>query len=653
MMMPTYKLTKTIILLVIIFLDAPYTFAQQQTYSGHGAKSVSPETLAKFSPPPLDPQFSRYIQSMLDIRSPGLGRVSHKGKRLYFSWSITGIPQIWRLDGPKRFPIQMTGGEDATSIEAVIADGKYLVLSRDRKGEENPGLYLQDANGGPLIPIQHKENVQTFYQFTSKDQKFIYFTANDIKPDSRAIYRYNLENKTKELVFSQDGIWYISDHKKDNTLLLVKATGALSREYDEWNPKTKILTPLFGQGEKEEYSAEYGARPGELIVLTPKFGEFRRLYQWRNSKFTPVTPEMKRDIDGFSVDHPKKHILLTINEGGYTRLEALDARTFKKIEIPHFPDAEHVFFGSTTKNGRYTTLGIVTAKAPRTNYVYDWKKKKLTQWVIPAHPEIDTTPFVPAVLEYYPARDGTPIPMFVRRPSHCKEASFPCPVVVDFHGGPEGQSTPGFNTFSQMFIEQGFIYVEPNVRGSEGYGKTWSFSDNGPKRLNVITDIEDCSTFIKSHWKKNEIEPKVGITGGSYGGYSTLIGMTMFSGSYDAGVAIVGMSNLITFLQNPAPYRRILRITEYGDPEKDKEVLQKLSPITYIDKVKSPLMIIQGASDPRVPVGEAIQFQEALQAKKIPSKLIVFSDEGHGAQKRDNRVFEIGHTLQFFKTHLK
>ena len=93
MMMPTYKLTKTIILLVIIFLDAPYTFAQQQTYSGHGAKSVSPETLAKFSPPPLDPQFSRYIQSMLDIRSPGLGRVSHKGKRLYFSWSITGIPQ--------------------------------------------------------------------------------------------------------------------------------------------------------------------------------------------------------------------------------------------------------------------------------------------------------------------------------------------------------------------------------------------------------------------------------------------------------------------------------------------------------------------------------------------------------------------------------
>ncbi|MBI2645815.1 MAG: S9 family peptidase, partial [Deltaproteobacteria bacterium] len=158
---------------------------------------------------------------------------------------------------------------------------------------------------------------------------------------------------------------------------------------------------------------------------------------------------------------------------------------------------------------------------------------------------------------------------------------------------------------------------------------------------------------IKSQWKKNGKEPKVGIMGYSYGGYSTLIGMTMFGGSYDAGVALVGMSNLFTFLQNTAPYRRKLRMTEYGDPEKEKDILLKLSPITYIDKVKSPLMVIQGASDPRVPVGEALQMYETLQAKQIPSQLIIFSDEGHGSQKRDNRVLEIGHTLRFFKTHLQ
>ena len=201
-------------------------------------------------------------------------------------------------------------------------------------------------------------------------------------------------------------------------------------------------------------------------------------------------------------------------------------------------------------------------------------------------------------------------------------------------------------------MDAGFVFVEPNVRGSAGYGKTWIDSDNKEKRLNVITDIEDAARFIKSKWAYGGVVPKVGVMGGSYGGYSTLMAMTKFAGAYDAGVAIVGMSNLYTFLQNTAPYRRILRTSEYGDPETQKDILLKLSPITYLDQVKSPLMIIQGANDPRVPVGEAIQIQEALQKKNIPSQLIIFPDEGHGSQKKENQALERGHTLQFLINHL-
>ena len=141
--------------------------------------------------------------------------------------------------------------------------------------------------------------------------------------------------------------------------------------------------------------------------------------------------------------------------------------------------------------------------------------------------------------------------------------------------------------------------------------------------------------------------------GGSYGGYSTLMAMTRFAGAYDAGVSNVGMSNLVTFLQNTAPYRRILRTSEYGDLEKDREALVKLSPITYIDQLKAPLLIIQGVSDPRVPVGEALQMFESLKKKGIQSDLILFADEGHGSQKRGNQVLEWGHELQFFNKHLK
>jgi len=131
------------------------------------------------------------------------------------------------------------------------------------------------------------------------------------------------------------------------------------------------------------------------------------------------------------------------------------------------------------------------------------------------------------------------------------------------------------------------------------------------------------------------------------------MGMTRFAGAYDAGVSVVGISNLVTFLQNTAPYRRILRTSEYGDPDKDRATLVKLSPVTYVDQAKAPLLLIQGVSDPRVPVGETLQIHDALAARKIPVELVLFADEGHGAQKRENRVQMFGQALLFLKKHLQ
>ena len=241
--------------------------------------------------------------------------------------------------------------------------------------------------------------------------------------------------------------------------------------------------------------------------------------------------------------------------------------------------------------------------------------------------------------------------MFVRRPAKCEPA--PCPVVVQFHGGPEGQATPGFSPTAQLWVDAGFVLVEPNVRGSEGYGKKWLDADNGPKRLDVITDIEDAATWARKAFAVDGKTPKVGVMGGSYGGYATLMAMTMFAGTYDAGVSNVGISSLVTFLQNTAPYRRVLRSSEYGDLEKDHDALVKLSATTYIDKLKAPLLIIAGANDPRVPVGEGIQMYEAAKKKGIPTGLVIFPDEGHGAQKRDNRVLQTGNTLLWMERFLK
>jgi dipeptidyl aminopeptidase/acylaminoacyl peptidase len=362
------------------------------------------------------------------------------------------------------------------------------------------------------------------------------------------------------------------------------------------------------------------------------------------------------DVSDFDIDPARRHVYYTLNDGGYTRLRVLDARTLAPAAFPEMKDADHVYPGLPSRDGRYVTLGVETSRAPRTNYVYDWETKTLTQWVLPSAPEVDLTRFAVARLESYPARDGTKIPMFVRYPARCAPEApaggDPCPVVVDFHGGPEGQAQPGFSPYAQLFVDAGFIFVEPNVRGSDGYGKAWLEADNGPKRLDVITDIEDAGKYARTRFARGDKAPKVGISGGSYGGYSTLVGLSLFAGTYDAGASVVGFSSLITFLKNTAPYRRLLRITEYGDPEKDAEALRKLSPITYVDRVNAPLLLIQGLDDPRVPAGEAVQIQEALASRGVKSTLILIEGEGHGAARRAGRVLMTGHTLRFLEEHL-
>jgi len=660
------KKMSALVLAGFLLTSGSLALSQQSGYSGLGAGSVPPALVAKYAPPPLDPAVSRRIQAMLDVRSPGLGLVAPDGSRLYFGWRITGTPQVFRLNAPKGFPVQMTGGEDRTVLAGITPDGKWIVLSRDVGGEENPGLYLQPADGGPLKVVQKIEKVQTFFDFVTEDGRELYFHANDAAPDSYAIYRYDLASGKKTPVFGEKGLWEVADHTGAGAglrLLLVKATGSFSREYSEYVPATKKLTPLLGAGEATEYDAAYAAQPGELLVRTNKFSDFRRLYRWKvggdatAKSFTEVLAPAGMDVSGASIDQARRHVYAALNDGGYFRLKVLDARTFAPVELPLPKDAEQVYAGSATADGRFVTFGVETAQAPRTSYVWDWEKKTLTQWVLPSAPEVDLAAFVSARLMTYPARDGTKIPMFVRFPKGCGPGESagldPCPVVVEFHGGPEAQATPGFSPYAQLFVEAGFVFVEPNVRGSDGYGKAWLDADNGPKRLDVITDIDDAGKWIRANWGRNGKAPRVGVTGGSYGGYSTLVAMTMFAGTYDAGAEEVGISNLETFLRNTAPYRRILRISEYGDPDRDAEALRKLSPVTYLDRLSAPLLEIAGLNDPRVPAGEAIQIHDLLEKRGVASRLIIFADEGHGAGKRANQVLAIGHVIRFLEENLR
>ena len=562
------KLLRTAILsgtLLFALSIASIAKAQQQGYLSLRGDSVTEADIKRYPPTPVPEEVAASVESILDIRSPGSGVLSPDGQKLYFNWNVTGVTQVWRIDRPRSFPVQMTGGQDRTEVVGISPNNDYIIVSRDRKGQENQGLYLQDTKGGPLTEIHHKDNVQTFALYISDDGRSIYYAANDIRPDSYANYRYDIVTGKKELLFDRQGRWFISDSRGNGKFLIVNQIGNFAREYYEFDTRTKEFTPLLGIGENKDYSAQYGAKEGELIVLTPEFGEFSRLYSYIAGNFNPITPDLPEEIESFLLDRQREKIVYSINDRGYGRIKALDTRNYRQLRLPLFKDAIQVWVNSMTRNGRYMSISVNNGKAPTQRYLFDWRSNRLTKLTLPSIPEMNPDRFVAPVLEYYPARDGTKIPMFVWRSKTCQD---PCPVIVHFHGGPESQSRPRFSLLAQLLTKNGFHFVEPNVRGSSGYGRTWVNADNDAKRLEVISDIPEAANYIRKAWRKDGKAPKIGVMGWSYGGYATLMAMTKFAGSYDAGVSLVGMSNLITFLENTAPRRRQVRILEYGDPQR-------------------------------------------------------------------------------------
>ncbi len=622
-------------------------------YSGHGAESIPPEILAKFRPGAVPAGLSQRVESLIDVRAPGIGRLSPDGKALYFEWNITGINQLWKLDGPHAFPHQLTGGEDATSAVAMTPDGAWLVVQRDRKGEENPGLYLQPVAGGALVPVQHLPKVQTLFEVVSPDSKYVYFTANDKKPDSYTIYRWNVSAGVREVVFEQEGLWHVSDIRPDGRLLLRKETGSLSAEFSEYDPAKSELTPLFGQGEKEEFEAQYGAKNGEIIVLTNKAGEYRRMYSWTGpGQHTALGEEAKADVSWFDIDQKRTRILYVTNEGGYHRPHALDARTLKPIALPKLPDADQVMFrtgrlpdpsaktsASTTGAIRCRATSSTGRAGPSCRHGTPPARPRSTRPSSPARSSTRTRRRTGRASRSSSAvpRSARPIPVRSSRISTAVPRARRCRASTWRR---RCSSTPASCSSS------------PTCAAATATARRGRTRTTAPSAWRSSRTSRTPRSGRGRRSRPTARSATAGVYGGSYGGYSVLMAMTMFAGDYDAGVDVVGISDLRTFLRNTAPYRRALRISEYGDPDADADALAKLSPMTYIDRVKAPLLIMQGASDPRVPAGESVQIHDSLEKKGVACDLTIFSDEGHGPQKRENRVYLLAKSIEFFKKYL-
>lgn len=276
----------------------------------------------------------------------------------------------------------------------------------------------------------------------------------------------------------------------------------------------------------------------------------------------------------------------------------------------------------------------------------------VTRWTFSEVGGLDPAAFVEPELVSIKSFDGLEISGFLYRPDAAK-FSGPRPLIINIHGGPEGQSRPGFQGRNNYLLnEMGIAIFYPNVRGSEGYGKSFLKRDNGVLREDSVKDI---GAFIGALAKDARLDAgRFAITGGSYGGYMTLAGMTFYADRLKAGIEIVGISNFVTFLKNTNPYRVDLRRVEYGD-ERDPKMaafLQKISPLTNVKKITIPLMVVTGANDPRVPASEADQIVKAVRDGGGTAWHVLAKDEGHGFRKKVNQDYQFWSSVMFWQQTL-
>jgi dipeptidyl aminopeptidase/acylaminoacyl peptidase len=336
-------------------------------------------------------------------------------------------------------------------------------------------------------------------------------------------------------------------------------------------------------------------------------------------------------------------IALIWNKGGRSELAWFDTTTGTERAGPKLP-VDILSGPSFAPDGASVVMTGAGAAAPANLYRVSVAGNDVNRLTNSAHDGVDLAAFATPRLLEWQARDGVTLSGWLYTP---KGVSGPQPMVFIYHGGPEGQSRPSISSDIQALVASGISVLTPNVRGSSGAGKTFMELDNGPLRVNGVTDIADTSTHMIKAGLADAT--RLGIMGGSYGGYLVMAGVTEFPKMFAAGVNLFGVVNFDSFFKYTQPWMAAISTVEYGDPVKDKAMLMRLSPLTNIDKVTTPLLVLHGANDTNVPVIEAEQIVSSLKARGVPVGYILFPDEGHGWRKLPNRVKSTTAIVDFFQ----
>ena len=605
------------------------------------------------------------FESYLSVRSAYAPAFDASGKRIAFITEISGTPQVWTVDAQGGWPSQLTFFDDRVSAFSWAPDGKRMLFAMDKDGDERYQLYLHAPGGVDVVPLTGPAEVKHTMGPWSPGGDSIAYASNrrhtaffDIYvqevPDGEPRMVYRDDGSNSPVAWSPDGRYLVlsrSNAQLYNDLLLLDLKTEQTRQLTQGGELAAYGLPM----ETDCRGLIWDPDGNGLYLTTNKDREFKALaYMDVAGGELAYLAEPSWEIEDLALSADGGRLAYVVNEAGYSRAFVRDMKTRTEVAIEDLPrgtlQSPRMGAGlAWSPDG--TSLALTVNGATRTPdiWVYDVEVGKSRQVTHSDTGGISVDSFVEPELVSFPTFDGRDIPAFLYAPPGAAPDGKNA-VVVHIHGGPEGQDRPNFNPVYQYLVQEGYCVLAPNVRGSSGYGRTYIHLDDIRNRMDSVRDIEQSwKWLIDSGWAKPD---RVAVMGGSYGGFMTLACITTYPDLWAGAVELFGMSNLHTFLENTSSYRRKLRELEYGSLENDSDFLQEISPINHVDRVRTPLMVLHGATDPRVPIGETEQMVEALRDRGMPVEYIRFEDEGHGFMRRANRLKAYPAIADFLRRHL-
>jgi dipeptidyl aminopeptidase/acylaminoacyl peptidase len=586
----------------------------------------------------LSYEFDRYLK----VRGAWGAVWSPDGGRIAFLTEITGVPQIWEVAAEgASWPEQLTFHEERISYAAYSPTGNDLLFGMDAGGNERSQLFLLEEGG--VTDLTRAPDAIHYPGGFSPDGRRIAYTATRRNGTDFDVFVQDLPGGEPETVWEVSGYHTVAGWTPDGTALIVSRHHSNVNNdlylLDLTSGEATLLTPHEGDA---RFSGANATPDGASVYLTTdRDGEFLRLA--RLDLATLALEYLTKDdwdVEGVELSNDGRYLVASRNVDGYSEVLLFDGRG-RRMPDPQVPDGIVGGFEFSPDSGRLA----FTLTAPERNpdvwvlNLADGEARRLTRSSTAGIPP--RTFRKPRVVRYT-SFDGREIPALFLEP----EAEN-APVIVNVHGGPESQARPAFAPVTQYLLNRGYAVFFPNVRGSTGYGKAYTHLDDVELRMDSVSDLAHAAL-----WLRGRGHGRIAVMGGSYGGFMVLAALTEYPGLWTAGVDIVGIANLVTFLENTGSYRRALREPEYGSLEKDRAFLESISPIHKAESITAPLMVVHGKNDPRVPVGEAEQIVDRVQGNGGTVEYLLYEDEGHGLAKLKNRLDAYPKIAAFLDRHL-